>query len=70
MIDYQHRMDFACAQDANRANGDEGRPREYPARPLMPRRGTIWIPSTLITPDEPLTLPSQDSAVELDRTMV
>jgi hypothetical protein len=68
MINYRDTMGFACSNDGDRHEG--GRPRSYPASPPIPRRGTIWIPSTLIVPDKPLNLPSQDRAVDLDRTMV
>jgi len=68
MTNYGNTMGFGCSDDGDRHEG--GRPRSYPARPLMPRRGTIWIPSTPIMRDEPLDLPSQGQAVELDRTMV
>jgi hypothetical protein len=68
MTNYGNTMGFACSPDGDGHEG--GRRRSYPVRPPMPRRGTIWIPTSRIVPGEPLNLPSQDVAIELDRTMV
>lgn len=67
MTDCRNETDFGGAEDRSRNEHGCGGGSMSPRRPMMPRRGTIWIPSSEIVPGEPLTLPSQD--LDLDRTM-
>ena len=60
----QVRRDQVARQEAEARGEQQGNT----SRPLMPRRGTIWIPSSAIVRGT-LPLALLDDVVELDRTM-
>jgi hypothetical protein len=68
MTEYTDARGCDGAEERHRDNhGYGGGESAQPRRPMMPRRGTIWIPSSAVVPGVALSLPSQE--VDLDRTM-